>query len=462
MAEPFAPFTARLTRGYVVLAVALIALVVATTSFLAFLLYVGALNDSAHSSAQRAVQTAQALERGGAPLRTYAAEVAREAGGSRVRVLVYDDQHRLLAASSPRNPATPLIRAVAGLLGVHPAVASIRGGTIVAAPDLAGFVRLLGRYLAFVVPIGAIAVVVAWYIGRSVIRRAISPLQDVTHALRRIAAGNFTPEPLLAESSELRDLTTAYNEVAYRLTVATAERERNETQMRQFVADAGHELRTPLTIVMGYLDVLRNGVVSDPDTIARVHETMLAESRRMRASIDKLILLARLERPAPPRRERVDVAALVTRVAAELAPIAGANRISVSEMGSPPTTADADEGELYEAVKNVVENAVRYAPESPIAIDVRGEPDRVIVVVADRGPGMEAIDVAHAFDRFYRGGSRYASEGSGLGLAIAKRAVDRIGGTIALESSVGHGTRVTLALPPYSPEPASNLPVKNS
>ena len=76
------------------------------------------------------------------------------------------------------------------------------------------------------------------------------------------------------------------------------ERERNELQMRQFIADAGHELRTPLTIVMGYLEILQQGVVGDAAAVGDVYETMLTESRRMRAAIDKLILLARLERPA--------------------------------------------------------------------------------------------------------------------------------------------------------------------
>ena len=106
----------------------------------------------------------------------------------------------------------------------------------------------------------------------------------------------------------------------------------------------------------------------------------------------------------------------------------------------------ADEGELYEAIKNVVENAVRYAPDSPVAVNVSSDAAGVRAVVADRGPGMEAQDVEHAFDRFYRGGER-SGEGSGLGLAIAKRAVERVAGTIAIESRPGSGTRVTISLP---------------
>jgi two-component system OmpR family sensor kinase len=371
-----------------------------------------------------------------------------EVGGTRVHVLVYDDQHRLIAQNQRRYSliAGRFTRGLAAFLGLHPAVATVPGGTIVVAPDLDGFTRLLGRYLAVVLPIGALAVVAAWLIGRRITRRAIAPLGEVTLALRRIAAGDLAPQPLLGAGEELRDLTAAYNEVAHRLTTATAERERNEAQMRQFIADAGHELRTPLTIVMGYLEVLQQGVVHDSDGVTHVYETMLAESRRMRAVIEKLILLARLERPAAPRTEHLDVGAIVKRAADALAPLAGRGRIAVT-VTQPPPIVDADETELYEAIKNVVENAVRYAPESSIEVDVSSRDGRVGVVVSDRGPGMDAQDLEHAFDRFYRGSARGAAEGSGLGLAIAKRAVGRIGGTIAIESRLGAGTCVAIELP---------------
>ena len=113
---------------------------------------------------------------------------------------------------------------------------------------------------------------------------------------------------------------------------------------------------------------------------------------------------------------------------------------------------DADESELYEAIKNVVENAVRYAPASGVTVNVDSDGAHVTVEVADRGPGMTPQDVDHAFDPFYRGTSRRNGEGSGLGLAIAKRAVERAGGAIALESRPADGTRVTMSFP-SAPQP---------
>ncbi len=444
MPEPFAPFARRLTRSYVLLAVALIAVVVATTSILAFLLYVGTLDEAVGNDAHRVQERAASYQRQGRPLRDYAAALAAESGGPRVNVRVYDDARQLLAGNRPAGAPGRLGFAIAASLGLHAAVVGVAGGTVVVAPDLDGFFRLLERYLAIVLPVGILAVVAAWLVGRRITRQAIAPLEEVAAALRRIAAGDFSPAPLSAGETSLRDLTAAYNDVARRLTAATVERERNELQMRQFIADAGHELRTPLTIVMGYLEILQQGVVGDAAGVRHVYETMLAESRRMRAAIEKLILLARLERPASARAQPVDLAALIARVADGLAPLAGTQRI-VLHPSPTPCSVVADENELYEALKNVVENAVRYAPESPVAVDVScgGE---ARIVVRDSGPGMDPQDVEHAFDRFYRGGAR-SGDGSGLGLAIAKRAIERAGGTIALESRSGEGTQVTITLP---------------
>jgi signal transduction histidine kinase len=136
----------------------------------------------------------------------------------------------------------------------------------------------------------------------------------------------------------------------------------------------------------------------------------------------------------------------VRRAAEALEPLAGRDRI-VLNVQSATAVVEADESELYEAIKNVIENAVRYAPGSPVVIDVASSDAGVTVTVSDRGPGMEPQDLQHAFDRFYRGTSRSNTEGSGLGLAIAKRAIERVGGAIALVSRPGEGTRVTMTVP---------------
>jgi len=300
------------------------------------------------------------------------------------------------------------------------------------------------RYWLTILPVGLLAVIVAWVAGRGISRRAVRPLADVTGAMRAIADGDFTPKLLLESDSGLIDLTHAYNEVAQRLNIASHERRRQEAEMRQFIADAGHELRTPLTIFMGYLDALRSGVVQDAAAVGRVQDTMLDESRKMRTIIEKLILLARMEREGEPVRDRIDVGSIAARAVDALRPIAG-ERIHLKT--EPGTVATGDDGELYEALKNIIENAVRYAPESDVNVRVERQNGEAVIRIEDHGPGMSALDIEHAFDRFYRGTSRGEVDGSGLGLAIAKRAAERMEGSISLESGASAGTRVTMRLP---------------
>jgi two-component system sensor histidine kinase MprB len=110
-------------------------------------------------------------------------------------------------------------------------------------------------------------------------------------------------------------------------------------------------------------------------------------------------------------------------------------------------TAIADRDEVYEALANIIDNAIKYAPGSPIRVESTLPHDGIVEIsVADWGPGIPLEDRESIFERFFRGASRGEVEGSGLGLAIAKRAIDRAGGTLRLDTSVTRGTRFVIAL----------------
>ena len=444
--EPtFRNFARRITRGYVILAVALIALVVGASSAFAIIGFTSTFNQNIDAAQARMQERVRDLTAQHLTLQELAPKVLAAEPNSRSRILVYDAQHRVVAGGTAALNDSQ--RAIAGLLLLRPRFVGVpgpSGGTIVLAPDVADITHSLVRYWERILPIGLIAVIIAWFAGRIITRRALRPLREVNAALRSIAEGDFTPRLLLGSDMSLHELTQTYNEVAQRLNAATYERRRHEAQIRQFIADAGHELRTPLTIFMGYLDALRSGVVHDPDGVRQVHETMLDESRKMKQIIEKLILLARLEREAEPVSDTIDLQSVAARAVDALWPLAG-ERIKLSTDGDAKVS--GDDAELYEAVKNVVENAVRYAPASLVMVRVGHEGHSAVLQVADHGPGMAQLDVEHAFDRFYRGASHGDVDGSGLGLAIAKRAVERMGGSIALESGSQIGTTVTMRFP---------------
>jgi two-component system OmpR family sensor kinase len=324
-------------------------------------------------------------------------------------------------------------------------------GKIMIFPDGRSLESAINAFWLAMIPVGLFAVGASWLLGRYITGQALRPLAQTTASLRRFGEGDFTPRPIVTtERNELGELARAYNAAASQVAAAFEERRQAERHMRQFIADAGHELRTPLTVVMGFIDVLRRRALgaesgrSDSMSL-RIYETMLAESRRMRALIDKLILLARLENPLERELETVDLGEVAGQVATALQALESAPRIAVDVAGD--AFVRGYEHELHDALTNLVENALKYAPGSPVDVRVRVAGGEALAEVIDRGPGIPADEQSRVFDRFYRGRDHGEAEGFGLGLAIAKRAVERTGGRIDLHSVLGEGSRFTLALP---------------
>jgi signal transduction histidine kinase len=165
----------------------------------------------------------------------------------------------------------------------------------------------------------------------------------------------------------------------------------------------------------------------------------------MRRLVERLMALARLERPEATEPETVDLNAIAQDAVAE---VSAARRgiVSVRATGGDALVM-GDPGELYEAVANLVDNALKYGAGSPVGVDVVREADHVIVRVNDRGPGIPPAERAHVFERFFRGDATTGIDGSGLGLAIVERAAARCGGTVRLDCDDATATTFILRFP---------------
>jgi two-component system OmpR family sensor kinase len=325
------------------------------------------------------------------------------------------------------------------------ALTAVDGGYVAFAPSLPLLLVSLVPYWRVVLTIAVVAILLSWFIGRVFARQSLRPINDVTDSLRALADGDFTQRRFMAPGGdEIGTLTAAYNDAAASVSVAMAERRRTEERMRQFVADAGHELRTPLTVIGGYIDVLRRGAVEETSIARQILGTMAIEKEHMRTLIDRLMRLARLDSETPPRREEIDVVELLRAVSEAGRRIDESRVIDYSVEGVE--TIVGDRTELGDALWNVVENALKYAPDAPIHLSAIRRDGHTEIAVHDEGRGMSESERLHAFERFYRGDQRGEITGSGLGLAIAKRAVERAGGTIGLESAPAHGTVVKIKL----------------
>jgi two-component system, OmpR family, sensor kinase len=318
-------------------------------------------------------------------------------------------------------------------IGVHGSAVRFMGGIVRVSPDYSRITLVVELALLALLAASILAGFAAWASGRYITSQALRPLFDVTAALQRFAGRDFTAQSIdVAGRGEFNALAVAYNAAAAQVEQAFEERAQAESQIRQFVADAGHELRTPLTILLGYIDMLKRRA-GDDDRSRRIFDTITIEGSRMRTLIDNLVLLAKLERDDVRPVEPFDLTSLLKDDIIEprrvLAP-----SVRFDLDVAVDATIIGDRTEIYEAIANVVDNAIKYAPGSPISIAVRGATDSsaVEVSIRDRGPGIAPGDREAIFDRFYRGDLRGEIEGSGLGLAIAKRAVERAGGSLAL------------------------------
>lgn len=405
----------------------------------------------------------------GLSLAQAAPRIVTALSGIGLHVAVYDARGRFLGGDRSVRP-TILARVLQGRVRLPPPVsapaepqsrpvrqraphpphdwwriAAVEGGYVTFdASDWIIFMNLV-PYWRIIGTIAVIAVLLSWLIGRVFSRQALAPLNEVTGSLRALANGDYTQRRFVtAAGDEIARVTEAYNDAAASVANAMAERQMTEARMRQFVADAGHELRTPLTVIAGYIDVLRRGAIEEPVVARQILSTMALEKEHMRGLIDRLMRLARMEGERPPEPTEVDVLDLLREQYNAARRLDDQREIDYSADGAGRVY--ADRVELGEALWNVLENALKYAPGAPIHLRAFRQGGTTVLTVRDEGPGMNESERLHAFERFYRGDARGEIPGTGLGLAIAKRAVDRAGGRIEIESAPGSGTTVSIRL----------------
>jgi signal transduction histidine kinase len=401
--------------------------------------------------------------REGLTLSQAAPELVNALSGIGLRVTVFNSKGRYLAGDKSLRP-----RALAGVLaaggmqhfipqsqhGSSPSyrtaleplsLTSVEGGYVGFGPSIPVVLVSLVPYWRIVLTIALVAILLSWLVGRLFAQQLLRPINEVSDSLRALADGDFTQRRfVMGGGDELASLTAAFNDAAESVATAIDHRRHAEERMRQFAADASHELRTPLTVIAGYIDVLRRGAIEEPRIARQILATMSLEKEHMRGLIDRLMRLARLDSEAPPFIEQVDVAELLRGQVEAARRLDDHRNIDYSVEGV--RTINADRGELGEAVWNVIENALKYAPDAPIHLRASRSNGHAVITVRDEGPGMSESERLHAFERFYRGDQRGEIAGTGLGLAIAKRAVERAGGDISIDSAPGHGTAVTITI----------------
>jgi two-component system OmpR family sensor kinase len=225
-------------------------------------------------------------------------------------------------------------------------------------------------------------------------------------------------------------------------------RRASEERMRRFLADASHELRTPLTSIRGYAELFRRGAADRPEDLRLSMRRIEDEANRMGVLVEELLLLAHVDQTRPMELRPLDLSGVVLD-AKEDGRARDPGRTFEAEVAAP-VVVNGDEDRLRQAVTNLVTNALVHTPPgTPIRLSLEHSDSQAVITVADRGPGLPAEALEHAFDRFWRGDpsrSRH-SGGAGLGLAIVDAITRAHGGSVRADNDPEGGARFTITLP---------------
>jgi two-component system heavy metal sensor histidine kinase CusS len=274
----------------------------------------------------------------------------------------------------------------------------------------------------------------------TVTRHGLRPLGEMTRSLERIGPTHLNERVAPGGwPRELQPLAVAFDDMLARL-------EASFTRLSQFSADLAHELRTPIANILGEAQVTLTRERS-PEEYREVIESTIAECERLSGIVDNLLFVARVDAARESiERKEFDGRAAVEKIAAFYRTIAEDRHIAINCSG---------EGEIYgdpilfgRAVSNLVDNALRFTPDSgTIQISITVNAAYSEVTVSDNGCGIAPEHLPRVFDRFYRVDSSRSSDGAGLGLALVKSIVDLHGGSAKIESEANRGTTVTITFP---------------
>jgi two-component system phosphate regulon sensor histidine kinase PhoR len=226
---------------------------------------------------------------------------------------------------------------------------------------------------------------------------------------------------------------------------------RHEKMQKEFVSNVSHELRTPITAVRATAEALLAGAKNDDELVDRFLNTILAESDRLSALIYDLMEIAKRE-SGITRTElsALNVAEVVEKAFVTIRPLAEHNEVEVGFSVTEGLVAHADEIQLVQLFRNLIDNAVKYTlPGGRVDVVARRFGDGVSISVRDTGIGIPHGEVDRIFERFYRVDKARSRRlgGTGLGLAIVKDIVEAHGGKISVETELGKGSTFTVTLP---------------
>lgn len=268
------------------------------------------------------------------------------------------------------------------------------------------------------------------------------PIDDLKDAAAKVGRGNFSVRVVPSGSKELVELAKVFNSMTDHI-------QNIDKQRSEFISNASHELKTPITS----MKILAESLLSEDNVPPEIYKEFLtdinAEMDRLNNLVKDLLLLTKLEdAKATLTFEDADITEMCSRAVRMLSPLAEKKNIELKYVYEEYVEANCSKSTIYEAISNLVENAIKYAKDGgKVTIRARYFKGKFVdVSIEDTGEGISEEDQEHLFERFYRvdkARSR-ATGGTGLGLHIVKQIAKAHGGTVFVKSKLGKGSTFTL------------------
>ena len=309
-----------------------------------------------------------------------------------------------------------------------------------------------------------LALIAAVILSVLIANRLANPIRRLTGAARELSEGHLdTRVPPPGNSPEMNDLTAAFNAMAERVEESIEFIRRDRDRSRDFLADVSHELRTPIAALRTFNELLTDGQVPDKATRQEFLEQSGHQIERLDWLASNLLELSKLDSGLVLLDLRPDdLRAVVENAVQQAQPSADRKGVNLAvQLPEEPLRQRHDPQRMGQVLGNLIGNAIKFTPAGG-KVDISLEPKDggMEFRVTDTGVGIDARELPYVFDRFYRGTQAIEprATGSGLGLSIVRSIVEMHNGRVAVTSTPGVGTEVSVTLPAdvsvSSPAPA--------
>lgn len=275
-------------------------------------------------------------------------------------------------------------------------------------------------------------------------RRFDMPIEKISKAARRVAAGDFSVRIAPIRKDGKKDRIEVMFEDFNRMA-----RELGSIEMltSDFIANVSHEIKTPLTSIQSYAMAMRKNGMTEQQREEYI-DTIIAASERLNALVANVLRLSKLENQAiAPALEEYDLCAQLAECAVLFEEQWESKRITFSAQMDDKAMICSDRSILEIVWNNLLSNALKFTePGGCVALTQSTRDGLLTVTITDTGCGMDEDTMHRIFDKFYQGDTSHAQEGNGLGLALAMRGVKLLGGDISVTSTPGKGSAFTVTL----------------